>query len=171
MLWGGGISKKQFNKIRSSLKSNYYLLGREWPYKDIKPRILAEKYLDDHSGKELTDYKFWCFNGVPKFMYITNKSDDVFENFYDMDFNPVDINHGFRRMSPEFNKPQRFDEMKNLAAKLSSGIPFVRIDFFYLDDKIYFGEFTFYDHAGLRPFSDIKMDVDLGKLLKTNISI
>lgn len=152
--------------LSKALSHTYYLGGREWIYKDIKPRVLAEKFLDDHSGTELRDYKFWCFNGEPKVVYCTNKGDNIFENFYDMDFKVLNINHGFERHVPEFVAPSGFEEMKTLAAKLSKDIPFVRVDFFQVEDKVYFGEFTFYDWGGLRAFSDYKTDLDLGKIIK-----
>lgn len=153
-------------KINLSLKMNYFYACREWPYKNIPHRIIADELLNDHSGKELNDYKFWCFNGVPKYMYCTVKSNDVYENFYDMDFKPVNIDHGFRRRAPEFAKPEAFELMKELAGKLSAGIPFVRIDFFYVDGKVYFGEYTFYDWAGLQPFKTYQQDLELGKLIE-----
>ena len=145
-----------FNKveqrIKHNLRINYFYPLREWPYKNIKPRIIVDQLLDEHSGHELRDYKFWCFNGKPTYMYITNKGKVIKENFYDMDFNPVSINHGFERTIPEYEKPSNFDKMKELATQLSAGIPFVRVDFFNVDGKIYFGEFTFYDWGGMRPF-------------------
>lgn len=163
--------KRQLNiedarlKIEKCMKRNWYPHAREWVYKNIKPRIIVDKLLDDHSGTELRDYKFWCFNGKPLFMYFTNKGKDIIENFYDMDFNPVGIDHGFRRMIPEFEKPIAFDEMKSYAAKISKNIPFVRVDFFYVDGTVFFGECTFYDWGGLRPFKSYKQDLELGKLI------
>lgn len=148
------------------MKYDYYWICREWVYKDIRHRITADKYLDDGTGNELRDYKFWCFNGVPKYMYCTIKGENVYENFYDMDFVPVDINHGFPRHAPEFEKPNNFELMKQLASKLSEGIPFVRIDFFDVKGKVYFGEFTFYDWAGFYPFSNREMDMKLGTLIE-----
>lgn len=153
-------------RINLSLSMNYFYACREWPYKNIQPRIIADELLDDHSGKELNDYKFWCFNGVPKYMYCTVKSNDVYENFYDMDFKPVDINHGFRRRKPEFERPEDFNLMKELASKLSKGLPFVRVDFFYVAGRVYFGEYTFFDWAGLQPFRSRQQDMELGELIE-----
>jgi hypothetical protein len=149
-------------KLKRQLSIDYYWKTREWVYKDPDPKIIADEYLDDHSGHELTDYKFWCFNGEPKVMYITNKGKNIKENFYDMDFAPLDINHGFPRVVPEFEKPEQFELMKELAKKLSQGIPFVRVDFFNLNGRVYFGEFTFYDWAGLKAFVDDEWDRKLG---------
>lgn len=151
--------RKRYKEI---MKRNWFWPYREWVYKDIKPRIIVDKFLDDHSGHELRDYKFWCFNGTPKIMYCTNKAKDVFENFYDMDFKPIDINHGFRRAIPEFEKPDEFELMKTLAEKLSKDLPFVRVDFFDVKGKVYFGEFTFYDWAGFRLFCTPELDMRLG---------
>ncbi len=170
--------KKSFNiddarkKICGSLKLNYYYACREWAYKNVKPRIIADELLDDHSGKELNDYKFWCFNGKPTYMYCTVKTEKegIYENFYDMDFKPAMINHGWPRRTPEFEKPAAFEEMKEIAAKLSEGIPFVRIDFFYVEGKVYFGEYTFFDWAGLQPFGSYEQDLELGKLIELPLS-
>lgn len=152
-------------KLESDLKRNYYTIHREWVYKDIPPRIIADTYLDDHTGTELRDYKFWCFNGEPKVIYLTNKGANVYENFYDMDFNPLHIDHGFARHQPEFACPNNFALMKELATKLSEGIPFVRIDFFDVDDKVYFGECTFYDWGGCHPFASYEEDLRIGEWL------
>lgn len=155
-------------RISHILKMNYFYACREWPYKDIPPRIIVDELLDDGSGRELNDYKFWCFDGKPTYMYCTLKTnkENIYENFYDMNFVPVDINHGFLRHSPEFEKPEAFELMKELAAKLSDGIPFVRIDFFYVNKKVYFGEYTFFDWAGLQPFSTYEQDLELGKYIQ-----
>ncbi len=155
-------------KLSLSINRNWFRSSGEWVYKDITPRIIADAYLDDHSGHELTDYKFWCFNNRPKIMYCTNKATDVYENFYDMDFHPLDINHGFKRRIPEFEKPEKFELMKSLCEQLLNKIdlPFVRIDFFYVNNQVYFGEFTFYDWGGMKPFTNVKWDYKLGELIK-----
>lgn len=153
-------------KLTKALRTEYFYLEREWPYKNIKPRIIAEFFLDEHTGKEVQDYKFWCFNGTPTFMYISNKGAKVYENFYDMDFCPVNIDHGFERRMPEFNKPSQFEVMKTLASKLAKDLPFIRIDFYEIEGKVYFGEFTFYDWAGMQPFPNNEWDLKLGELLK-----
>ena len=155
------------NFINRCLKKNNFWHLREWVYKDISPRVIVDQLLDDGSGHELRDYKFWCFNGIPRVMYITNKAQNIYENFYDMDFKAIDINHGFKRQKPEYEKPKQFELMKQLASKLSKDIPFVRVDFFNIGQKVYFGEFTFYDWGGFRPFNNMQTDLMLGKMLKT----
>ena len=147
------------------LRSSHYQNNKEWVYKNICPRIIADQLLEDGTGHELTDYKFWCFNGVPKIMYITNKGSKIYENFYDMDFRPVDLNHGFERKKPEYECPQNFELMKELASILSCDIPFVRVDFFDINNKVYFGEFTFYDWGGMQPFCKYETDLQIGSWL------
>lgn len=156
--------EKVGKQIRKNLKRNFYFASREWPYKNIPHRVIVDELLDDHTGTELRDYKFWCFNGTPTYMYCTIKGKNVYENFYDMDFNPVMIDHGFPRHQPEFEKPQKFELMKEFAYLLSEGIPFVRIDFFEVNGKVFFGEFTFFDWGGNRPFGG-DWDDKLGKLI------
>ena len=154
--------RKRFSHL---LSLNNYRGGREWIYKNIPPRIIAEEFLDEGTGRELTDYKFWCFNGEPKFMYITNKGTSIYENFYDMNFCPAPINHGFPRKKPEYDCPAEFNQMKEYASLLSQGIPFVRVDFFVIKGIVYFGEFTFYDWGGLQPFVPDIWDYKMGEWL------
>lgn len=171
---GGAIKYYKGSETKGIIKKlngrmhlfNYYYYSREWPYRGVEKKIFAEEMLGNLKQNEvLNDYKFWCFNGVPQVMYVTCKSDDVFENFYDMDFKPLPIYHGSPRRSPEFERPAHFEKMKELAATLSKDIPFVRVDFFYVDGKIYFAEFTFFDWGGFRAFND-DWDLRLGNYLK-----
>lgn len=161
--------KKSVRFLNKCLKRGYFYQGRDKQYRDIQRKILAEVFLDDHREGELQDYKFWCFNGNPIYMYMTNKGTQIFENFYDMEFNPVAINHGFPRFKPEYAKPKEFELMRELAEKLSKGIPFVRVDFYDIDGHVYFGEYTFFDWGGFQPFSTYEQDLELGKLIKLNI--
>lgn len=158
-------------KYKDILQRNYYWSLREWPYKNIKPRIIADTFLDDNTAGErnisLRDYKFWCFNGDPKYMYCTVKDENIYENFYDKGFSVVNINHGFPRHAPEFEKPKNYEKMWELAGKLAkaSETKWVRVDFFNVEGKIYFGEFTFFDWGGAQPFDDEKQDYELGEML------
>lgn len=172
---GGGIlvdrtKRIDMNRIRQRFnkntleKKNWYWALREFPYKHIEPRIIAEEYLDEGTGCELHDYKFYCFNGKPEFMYITNKGSKIYENYYDLDFNPVNISHGYDRFTPEFDRPINFEKMIELAGILSKGLPFVRVDFFNVNEKLYFGEFTFYDWGGMKPLNE-PWETYLGNLI------
>lgn len=155
-------------ELRKGLKQDYYLMGREWPYKDVPRKIIAEKYMvDDSNCGELTDYKFFCFNGVPKFMYISNdNSENATTDFFDMEFNRLDM----RMKDPNSNvippKPHLFNEMKAIAEKLSQGIPFVRVDLYVIGGSIYFGELTFFHNAGFCSIHPEHWEKTLGDWIK-----
>ena len=135
-------------KISKSLKQNYFWRGREWPYKNVKPRIIAEKYMEDGENECLTDYKFFCFGGEPKFMYRSmDKAKDPRTDFFDMDYNRLNMRMRDPNSDIIQQKPENFEKMKELSRILSVGIPHLRVDFYEIGGKIYFGELTFY-HCG-----------------------
>ena len=150
-------------KIEACLKRNYYWHSREWPYKNVKPRILAEKYLEDCAGDALVDYKFFCFNGIPKVMYISrDHGKEPRTDFFDMEYNHLPFR--FRDPNAEITpiKPKCFDEMCELAKTLSVGVPFLRVDFYQVDDRIYSGELTFYHMSGHAQVTPAEWDNTLG---------
>lgn len=153
-------------KINKCLKMNFYYHGREWPYKNVKPRIIAEKYMEDESGYELKDYKWFCFDGIPKAMFIatdrSNQSVETKFDFFDMDFNHLPFTNGHPNSKSVIVKPNGFEEMKSLAAKLSRGITQLRIDFYDINGKIYFGEITFFHWSGMVPFEPESWDYKFG---------
>lgn len=152
-------------KINKSLKVNYFYSGREWPYKDVKPRIIAEEYMEDERTGELPDYKFFCFDGEVKAMFIATerqKGGEVKFDFFDSEFNHLDFRQGHPNASVCPRKPERFDEMKKLAEKLSAGIPQLRVDFYEVNGRIYFGELTFYHFTGMVPFEPAEWDKTFG---------
>lgn len=153
--------------INTHLKKNYYWQSREYPYKDLRGRIIAEKYMVDESENELKDYKFFCFNGEPKMLLlISGRYVDQRQDFYDMNFNLLPVQ---RRKHPNSGIareiPKGFDSMKELAAQLSKGIPHVRVDFYNINGKIYFGEFTFFSAGGNLPFEPDIWDRIIGDWL------
>ena len=156
-------------KLGYFMKRNYYDYSREWPYKNVKHRIIAEEYMEDSTLGELRDYKFFTFGGVPKVLYIAQgrgKGEPTVADFFDMDFNhlPFTIDHDMAPASPR--KPQCFEEMKELAAKLSEGTPQLRVDFYEVDGKVYFGEMTFFHCSGLVPFHPEEWDKVFGDWVK-----
>lgn len=161
--------KSAKKKIEKCLKRNYYWSSREWPYKDVKPRIIAEPYMEDSKYGSLTDYKFFCFNGKMKCLYISIGSHTTKQKlqFFDRNFNILPIKRSdyldFDKI-PE--KPFHLDDMIVLAEKLSRDIPHTRIDFYYIHNRIYFGEITFFTGSGFIPFTDKKWDYKLGSWLK-----
>ena len=134
--------------LSKHLKRNYYWSCREWPYKNVKPCIFAEEFLEDGSGDAIYDYKFFCFGGEPKIMYLSrDRSEDPRTDFFDMDYNHLDMRMKDPHADVLPEKPERFEEMKRLAAVLSQGIPHVRVDFYMIGDRLLVGEMTFF-HCG-----------------------
>ena len=156
------------NKLRKSLKTNYYKAGREWPYKNVPRRIIAEKYMEDKSVGELPDYKFFCFDGVVKALFIGTErgTGDVKFDYYDADFNHLDLVQIHPISGKDLPKPQRFEKMKELASKLSKGLPQVRVDFYNINGEIYFGELTFFHHGAVIPFHPESWDYTFGSWIK-----
>ena len=151
-------------KIEKALGRSYYKLTREYPYKNVKPRIIAELYIVDESGTELKDYKFFCFDGIPKMMFVaTGRPVNTCFDFYDMDFNHLDIRQGHPNAEHKVKKPKGFDEMKRIAAELSKGFPQLRVDFYDVNGHVYFGELTFFHFGGDTPFDPEKWDRILGE--------
>lgn len=148
-------------KLGYFLKRNYYARNREWPYKNVKHRILAEAYMEDRQYHELRDYKFFTFGGEPKVLYIAQgrgNGNATVADFFDMEFNhlPFTIDHEMATVPPE--KPVNFELMKELAAKLSQGTPQLRVDFYEVDGKVYFGEMTFFHCSGFESFHPAEWD-------------
>jgi hypothetical protein len=150
-------------EINFSFKHNYFTYGREWPYKNVKPRIIAEQLMVDESGIELKDYKFFCFDGEPKAMFIaTDRPHDTRFDFFDMDFKHLPFTNGHENATKIIHKPQNFELMIELARKLSTGIPHVRVDLYNINGKVYFGELTFFHWGGMVPFEPEEWDYTFG---------
>lgn len=155
-------------KIEAALKQNFYYIGREWPYKDVRPRIIAEQYMEDHVDGELRDYKFFCFDGEPKAMFIASDraSDHVKFDYYDLKFNHLDIKQKYPHAQETLRKPVTFEKMIDFSKILSKGFPHVRVDFYEVDGHLYFGELTFYHFSGFMPFEPDRWDKVFGDWLK-----
>lgn len=155
-------------KLDKWLKSNYYYVWREWPYKDLKPVLFAEKYMEDRYG-ELRDYKFFCFDGEVKAMFVAtgrNSGEEVKFDFFDADYNHLSLVQGHPNARVIPDKPECFEEMKRLAAVLSKGMPQVRIDLYEVDGQVFFGEFTFFHFAGMVRFEPAKWDETFGGYIR-----
>lgn len=156
--------------LKEGLKRDYYKIWREWPYKNVKRRIIGEKYMVDESGYELKDYKFFCFDGKPEFMFVASdrplKAEETKFDFFDMDFKHLPFKNGHPNANHSIAKPSSFELMKELASKLSKGLPHVRVDFYDVNGHVYFGELTFAHWSGLVPFEPEEWDYKLGKLIK-----
>lgn len=150
-------------KIMKSMKNNYFYPNREWPYKNITPQIIAEEYLVDSSGSELKDYKIICFNGKPEnVMVCTGRIlNQVKFYFFDWNWKFLPLNYGDELLPSDFSipKPQKLDEMRSIATKLSAGYDLIRIDLYEANNQIYFGEMTLYPDSGFD--RDITKNTDL----------
>ena len=163
--------KEARKKINKAFKRNFYYIGREWPYKNIKPRIIIEKYMEDEKNQELRDYKFFCFNGEPKAMFIASERGigETKFDYYDLEFNHLDIIQHYPNSQKKIEKPINFDKMIELAKTLSQGLHHLRVDFYEVNGKLYFGELTFYHFSGFQPFLPEKWDKIFGEWLEIPI--
>lgn len=157
-------------KLNASMKRDFYLRSREWPYKNVPHRIIAETYMEDDVTAELRDYKFFCFNGEPKALFVATDrqtpGEEVKFDFFDMDYMHIDVRNGHENAKIPPQKPLRFEQMKELAKKLSAGIPHVRVDFYEVNGKVYFGEMTFFHFSGLVPFEPEEWDYTFGSWIE-----
>lgn len=156
--------------FEASLNSRYYDNYFEWPYKNIKPQIIAEEMLYDGNNKVLPVYKFFCFNGEPFIAQIiqNDKQDNETIDYIDMDFNFLRLSQGYpnSKKKNRLNCPKLFENMKEIARKLSENMPFIRVDLYDLGEKIVFSEFTFFSDAGFARFFPKKWDYILGEKIK-----
>lgn len=150
--------------LNDSLLRDSSLISREWVYRNVKRRIIAERYMEDSITHELPDYKFFVFNGKVKAMFVATErsTGDVKFDFFDENFNHLDIVQMHPQSSKPIKKPAQFEQMKVLAEKLCQGIPFVRCDLYEVDNKVFFGELTFFHHGGFVPFHPSEWDEKLG---------
>ena len=160
---------KARDKISGCLKKNFFCFGREWPYKNVKPRIIAEKYMEDNSTSELRDYKFFCFNGVARcFKVDFDRFIKHGANYYDFEKRLLHLGEVVCPPNPDkkVEIPASYLMMKELAERLSLNVPFLRVDFYDVDGKIYFGELTFFPQSGFGKFIYEDNDTMLGTWMR-----
>jgi hypothetical protein len=150
-------------KINKSLKTNYFIWSREWPYKTINPRIVADQYIEEESG-QLTDYKFFCFEGEIKLVQVdydrfTGHKRHLYTPDWQIIRAAIDFPVDYNRI---IAKPKTLDLMLDLASKLSEGFPFIRVDLYSVDDRVYFGELTFFPDGGLGKFNPTEFNYEMG---------
>lgn len=153
--------KAASDKLASALKRNYYRRFREWSYKGLRPRIIAEQYM----GSDIADYKFFCFHGKPQLMFVAterNSAEETKFDFFDMDYRHLDFRNGHPNALQRPEAPAAFAQMKELAARLAEGLDQVRIDLYEIEGRIYFGEYTFYHWSGFMPFDPDSADEWMG---------
>ena len=156
-------------KLNEGIKRDYYKVWREWPYKNVPRRIIAEKYIEPAPDlQDLPDYKFFCFNGEPKYcQVISGRNTNMCCDFFDIDWNhqPFHEPETYPFSEHLLEKPSKYDEMWNLARSLAIDKPFSRIDFYEVEGKVYFGEITFFPTGGIGGFSPDKYDRIFGDLI------
>lgn len=156
-------------KIERSLANNYFWSGREWPYKDVRPRIIAEEYLDP-AGEQvgLTDYKVMCFGGQARCEFTcTGRADgNLHVDFFDTEWNHMPFTRHYPNADVPPEAPERLKDMVAMAERLSEGMPFVRVDFYEVAGQYYFGEMTFYPGSGMEEFDPERWDEELGSWIE-----
>ncbi len=162
--------RKSNNDLKKWMNQNWFFYGREWPYKQVTPRIICEELIEDKNGKLPKDYKIMCFNGEPHFIQVHS---DRFENSYTNDFYSIKwektkICQGVPNSKKVLERPSKLEEMIKIAKILSKDIPYVRIDFYEQNGQVFFGEITLYPTSGFTPFIDYNDDVRLGKMIQIN---
>ena len=155
-------------KLANAMKYNFYYQEREWPYKNVVPKVFAEAYIEDSlSSTDLPDYKFFSFAGVSKALFVAterqNEHTETRFDFYDIQFKHIDVTNGHPNADTMPKKPELFEQMVKLADKLSKGIPQVRVDFYEVNGQAYFGEMTFYHWGGMVPFKPKEIDKEWGE--------
>ena len=161
--------RKVRRELRKGLRQDYYLPGREWPYKDVPRKIIAEKFMIDNEVNELRDYKFFCFRGEVKcFKVDFDRFIDHRANYFDPNGNPMPFGEVVCPPKPDKQLvlPENLDEMIALAEKLSGDVPFLRVDFYNIQGRIYFGELTFSPASGMGKFIPEEWDTVLGRWLQ-----
>lgn len=161
---------KAREKIALALKRDYYYSGREWPYSKIVPKVIAEEFLEDRKTGELRDYTFFTFSGVPKLLFVASerqaKNTETKFDFFDMDYEHLELVNGHPNAGNPPEKPENFELMKELAAKLSEGTPHLRVDFYEANGRVYVGELTFFHWSGFVPFEPESWDLQMGDWLE-----
>lgn len=155
-------------KLRGLGGRDYTLISKEYPYRNVPHRFIAEEYMEDESGFELKDYKIFCFDGEAQFLFVATgrQQNDTRFDFYDTEFNHLPVLNGHSNADVWPTKPANFEEMLEVARKLSKGIPHVRVDLYNINGKVYFGELTFFHWSGMVPFEPMEWDYKFGEFLK-----
>lgn len=162
--------QKTYSRLNKSLSHNIYKIYREWPYKNVVPRIIAEPNINPSQTADLIDYKFFCFNGIVKYcQVIKGRNSNETIDFYDIDWeyqNFYGLTPNIKQSSEKNACPPNYKQMVNIAQTLSLGIPFVRVDMYNIEGKVYFGELTFFPASGFGTFTPAEWNNKIGDLIE-----
>ena len=152
--------------LRKGLEQDYFLPGREWPYKNVPRKIICEKYMKMEGCSELTDYKYMCFNGKVKCVFVCSErfsADGLKITIFDRNWSALPVKRDYLKSDKNIPMPKFHHKMMELAEVLSEGIPFIRVDFYEINNHIYFGELTFFPASGFEKFTPEEWDYKLGE--------
>ena len=153
-------------RLQAAMERNMFYQGREWVYRNIRPRIIAEPFFTDENADELKDYKLMCFNGQVRCSFVCSdrfSAEGLHVTFFDRDWNVMPFTRHYPMRKDGVPKPANYRKMIELAEQMSEGMPFVRIDFYEINNEIYFGEYTFFPGSGFEEFTPDEWDKILGK--------
>jgi len=160
------ITKEQvIEGLHEGLAQNFFLNGREWPYKNVKRRVFAEKFMKSDDGEPLKDYKILCFDGEPQYIWVGSNYDPMWFDLYSTSWENMHVKWGYEAGPEKLPKPEKLDELLETARKLAKGLPHVRVDLYSIGGKIYFGEYTFFTWAGFMELEPSEWDRKLGDLI------
>lgn len=163
----------KLRNLSNRLRRSYFPPGREYPYLKVKPRLIAEQLLRDPSGDDIKDYKFFCFNGEPRVLFVASdrfnsRGEEPRFDYFDMELHHLPVSSKGHANNPQIlsDGVEGFEEMKQLAAKLSTGFPFIRIDFYNIAGQIYFGEMTFFHDDATVPLRPAEWNETFGRMIE-----
>lgn len=165
---GQEVDKKQAVKqFKKGMHENYAVYSCEWPYEKVEPKVICERLLSQ-DGHLPYDYKFFCVDGKVKFLFVaTGRGVDTRFDFFDTEFNHIDVMQHYKNAETPVEKPKNFEKMIETAENLSKGFPFVRVDFYNINGQIIFGEYTFFHFGGIEEFSPEKYNLIFGEMIDT----
>lgn len=163
--------EKVKERLENGLTRNYFYYGREWPYKNIQPKIIAEQFIEEERNfisESLIVYKVFCFNSVPKIVQViqNDKRPNETIDYFDVEWNLLGLKQNYPNSEVHIEKNECIDKMFELSQQLSEGIPFVRVDWYISKNKLLFSEFTFYSDSGFARFNPEEWDYKLGEMIK-----
>lgn len=160
---------RELKKLEKWMSIDFYVIGREWAYKDSPREILIEHFIDGPNGQPPYDFKIFCFNGNPKFVQVdTDRFSGHRRSFYNLKWEQLPFGLEYPLENRQVSRPVELDKMIAIAETLSRPFPFVRCDLYNSKDKVYFGELTFYPGKGVEKFRPRDVDIDIGMMLKLN---